>query len=571
VIIENRRLVPDTVLHNAKVIALDGRSTVAQAIAIADDRILAVGADADLLPLAGRATRVSNLHGASLIPGLIDNHTHQLMAGLDNAQVGVKVNVASCTSIAEIKARIADRARQVQPGEWITTSCLFRGALSDERFPNRHDLDAAAPVNPVYVADGGRNIIVNTLALQLAGIDADTPDTDNDLELAEGHIVRDDSGVPTGHLIVGAGDRARLSWWKRLGQPIKMWDFLDFDLDTNLKALRAQMQTFNAAGITGVRDMGVSPGEIDTYAELVRRGDATVRTNLILGLPVQYLPTDQILSALKTYMGPKQGFGDEWLRIGGLKVVAQNYGYWSMHPEKIRALLREGNRLGWTFAIHGTPGDLGDDIEILLDAMEEAHRERPIDQRLWSYEHAFGLVKPKHQQRLAALGVTIAANPHLAYVGAGRSAAMQQALQGIRLEQPPGLSTEQERTVLRWGQPVRSWLDAGLLVTGGSDCPAVAYDADQPFLGLWATFSQQTLAGELMPEEKIDRESALRIWTINNAMATGEQHLKGSLEPGKLADLVVLTGDPLETPDRDFLSLKVAETIVGGKTVYERC
>ncbi|SNT35079.1 hypothetical protein SAMN05216276_103618 [Streptosporangium subroseum] len=568
--IEEGRLVPDTVLHNARVITLDGVSTIAEAIAVQGDRIVAVGADADVLPLAGRRTRVSDLHGASIIPGLIDNHTHQLMAGLDSAEAGAKVNVASSTSIAEIQALIAARARQVRPGEWITTSCLFRGALTDGRFPNRHDLDVAAPDNPVYVADGGRNIIVNTRALELAGIDANTPEPEGDPELADGHIVRDEAGVPTGHLIVGAGDRARLNWWKRLGQPIKMWDFLDFDADTNLRALRAQMRTFNAAGITGVRDMGVAPREIDTYVELVRRGEATVRTNLVLGLPVQYLPTDQIIAALQAYMGPKQGFGDEWLRIGGLKVVAQNYGYWSMHPEKIRALLVEGNRLGWSFAIHGTPGDLGDDIEILLDAMEEAHREHAIDGARWSYEHAFGLVNPDHQRRLLDLGVTIAANPHLSYVGAGRSAAMQQALQSLHLEEPPGVTTEHRRTVLRWGQPIRTWIGAGHLVTGGSDCPAVAYDSENPFLGLWATFSQETLAGVLMPEERIDRETALRVWTINNAVATGEEHLKGSLEPGKLADLAVLTGDPLLTPDADFLSLKVAETVVGGKTVYER-
>lgn len=569
-IIEEGRIVPETVLHNAKVITLDGECTIAEAIAIAGDRIVAVGTDATVLPLAGRATRVSDLRGASIIPGLIDNHTHQLMAGLESAEAGAKVNVASATSIGEITALIAEHVSRVRPGEWITTSCLFRGALSDGRFPNRRDLDAAAPDNPVYVADGGRNIIVNTRALELAGIDASTSEPEGDPELADGHIVRDENGVPTGHLIVGAGDRARLSWWKRLGQPIKMWDFLDFDVDTNIRALRAQMHTFNTAGITGVRDMGVAPREIDTYVELVRRGEATVRTNLILGLPVQYLPTDQMVAALHAYIGPKQGFGDEWLRIGGLKVVAQNYGYWSMHPEKIRTLLLEGNRLGWSFAIHGTPGDLGNDIEILLDAMEAAHHDRPIDKALWSYEHAFGLVNADHQKRLLNLGVTIAANPHLSYVGAGRSAAMQQALQSLHLEEPPSGTTEHQRTVLRWGQPIRSWLDVGHLVTGGSDCPAVAYDADSPFLGLWATFSQETLAGVLMPEEKIDRETALRIWAINNAIATGEEHRKGSLEPGKLADFAVLTGDPLKTPDPEFVSLKVAETVVGGQTVYER-
>jgi predicted amidohydrolase YtcJ len=567
--LEGGRLLADTVLRGGRVITLDDGSTIAEAVAIAGDRIVAVGSDADVTALVGRGTRVIDLHGRAVIPGLVDNHTHQLMAGLDTAEAGAKVNVACCTSIEEIKHRIGEAARQAAPGQWITTSCLYRGALADARFPDRHDLDAAAPDNPVYVADGGRNIIVNSRALELAGIAAGTPDPGADPQVAEGHIVRDGDGVPTGHLIVGAGDLARRRWWERLGQPIKMWDFLDFDQETNLRALRAQMALFNSCGITGVRDMGVAPREIDAYVELVARGEATVRTNLILGLPVQYLDIDQILQALYSYVGPKQGFGDEWLRIGGLKIVAQNYGYWSIQPAKLRRLIIEGNRLGWSFAIHGTPGDLGNDIEVILDAMEEADREVPLAGRRWSYEHAFGLVRPEYLQRFQRMGVTIAANPQLSYVGAGRTAEMQQALQSAHMQGASGIDQRQE-LILRWGQPFRSWLAAGLLVTGGSDCPAVVYDPDQPLLGLWATISQETLAGVLMPEQTIDRETALRIWTINNALATGEQHLKGTIETGKLADMAVLSGDPLTVPDADFLSLQVCQTLVGGRMVYER-
>jgi predicted amidohydrolase YtcJ len=567
--VDGGRLVADTVLHGGRVITLDGASTIAEAVAISGDRIVAVGSDADVTALAGPSTRLVDLHGWAVIPGLVDNHTHQLMAGLDTAEAGAKVDVACCTSIAEIQQRIGEAASRARPGEWIATSCLYRGALADGRFPDRRDLDAAAPHNPVYVADGGRNIIVSSRALELAGIDAGTPDPGADPEVAEGHIVRDPDGIPTGHLIVGAGDLARRRWWQRLGQPIKMWDFLDFDQETSIRALRAQMARFNACGITGVRDMGVAPREIDAYVELAARGQATVRTNLVLGLPVQYLDTDQILQALHAYPGPKQGFGDEWLRIGGLKIVAQNYGYWSVQPAKLRRLVVEGNRLGWSFAIHGTPGDLGDDIEVLLDAMEEADREVPLAGRRWSYEHAFGLVQPDYLARFRRMGVTIAANPQLSYVGAGRTAGMQQALQSVGMQEASGLDPRRE-LVLTWGQPFRSWLAAGLLVTGGSDCPAVVYDPEQPLLGLWATCTQQTLAGVLMPEETIDRETALRIWTINNALATGEERLKGTIEPGKLADLTVLSGDPLSVPDEDFLALRVCRTLVGGRTVYER-
>ena len=567
--VEATRIVPDTILHSGKIVTVDGDSRIAQAVAISGDTITAVGNNGVIEPLAGRSTRLIDLAGSSVIPGLIDNHTHLLMAGLDTAEAGVKVDIATARSIAELLARIRIAARSAEAGEWIITSCLYRGGIEDGRFPNRFDLDTVAPENPVYVADGGRNIIVNTRALALAGIGPDTPDPTGAEEMSEGHIVRDASGVPTGHLIVGAGDLARRAWWKRLGQRERLWDLLQYDAETATRAIVAQMRKFNAAGITGTRDMGVSTYDLDDYLAVARRGDATVRMELLLGLPAQHWSIEQIDSALASYFGPKQGFGDEWVRVGGLKLVAQNYGYWTTSPTKIRHFLQEGNRRGWRFAIHGTPGDLGNDIEVILDAMEAAHAESPIDGARWSYEHAFGLVQPEYHDRLRKLGVIIAANPMLSYFGAGRALSMHETMESVKLAKGAQELSALQRTVLEWGQPVRSWLDAGLVVTGGTDCPAVAYDPERPLLGLWTTFSQDTLAGCLMPDETVSRLEALKIWTTNNAYATMEEGIKGSIEPGKLADLVILSGDLLEVPDEDFLDIKVLETIVGGQTVHE--
>ncbi|GAA3054545.1 amidohydrolase [Pseudonocardia yunnanensis] len=567
--IDSGRLVPDTILHGGKIVTVDARSSVAEAVAIADDRIVAVGSDREVRALAGRGTREVDLRGTSVIPGLIDNHTHPMMAGFEAAEVGAKVDVATARSIPEILARIRDAVRDAKPGEWVTTSCLYRGGIEDGRFPNRHDLDTVAPDNPVYIADGGRNVIVNTLALEMAGIGPSTPDPDGTDELSEGHIVRDEEGVPTGHLIVGAGDLARRAWWVRLGQEPQLWDLLQYDRETSKRAVVAQMRTLNAAGITGTRDMGTSVWDLDAYVEVARDGDATVRMDLLLGLPMQHWSIERITETLRAYFGPRQGFGNEWVRIGGLKLVAQNYGYWTTTPRKLDHVIREGNRLGWRFAIHGTPGDLGDDITVILDALEAADAESPLAGKRWSYEHAFGLINPVHHERLRKLGVIIAANPMLAYFGAGRAMEMHKTMEALKLVAHDSDLTPLEHTVREWGQPVRSWLDAGLLVTGGTDTPAIPYDLQRPLLGLWTTFSQDTLAGELMPEEKVSRMEALRIWTANNAYATFEEHLKGSIEPGKLADLVILSGDVLDVPDSEFLDLRVLETIVGGRTVHE--
>jgi predicted amidohydrolase YtcJ len=568
--IEGNRIVADLVMHNGTVITVDDRSTIASAVACVGDKIAAVGGDAEMRALAGAGTRVVDLCGATVIPGLIDNHTHLLTAGKDSVWAGVKVDISLCQSIEDITAKIAAAAKQVEPGEWIVTSSLYRGSMIERRFPDRHDLDAAAPEHPVYLADGGRNIIVNSRALAVAGIDRDTPDPGSDPDVAEGHIVRDPDGEPTGHLIVGAGDLVRRRWWGRLGKPPKLWDFLHYDLDTNMRAITAQMRAFNAVGITGTRDMGVSTDEVDAYLAVEARGEATVRTDVILGLPAFYLTTEEIKQALASYFGPKQGLASDWVRIGGVKIVAQNYGWWSLQPDKLRALITEGNRQGWTFAIHGTPPDVGTDIEVILSALEEADRMKPLAGRRWSYEHCFGLVQPGYYRRLSRMGLILACNPMLSYFAAGRSVQMHEAMEQVRIVKSSTNLSGMEEAVREWAQPVRSWQDAGLIVTAGTDCPAVLYDPERPLLGLWATFSQDTLAGKLMPGEMVSRETALRMWTINGAYASFEEHRRGSIEPGKFADFAVLSANPLTVPDGEFLDIKVLETVVGGQSCFER-
>ena len=555
---------PDLILHNGKIVTVDGGFSIQEAVAVFDGKIVAVGSSAEITALAGQQTRSENLHGRCVIPGQIDNHTHFLLAGMDALGSKAKVDIAMLQSIDEILDAIAARAKAIPKGEWIGTSCMYRGALKEGRFPTREDLDKAAPDHPVYIFQSGKNIIANSYALNMAGIDRNTPHPTE----PEGWIVRDANDDPTGHLVAGAGDMARKAWWEKAGQPIKKWDFLYFDQERQIEAIKAQQANYHACGVVGVREMGVSIDELDAYIEANRRHDLKIRTDIILGLPSRYLSTDEISSALKSYFGPKQHLGDAMLQVSGIKMVVVNDGWWAYSPDKVRFLINEFNAHGWNMAIHVNTGGAGDSCETVIAALEEANKSRSFDGRRTTFEHGFGLEDPDHQKRAKALGVIFGANPLLAYYASARSLRMNEIMTQVRIAK----IVEQDawkRTVRDWGMPLRDWFDAGLTVTGGTDNPAVAYDLDQPFLGQYSAVTGNTLAGVLMPDQHATREEMLRMYTINSAYACWREDQLGSIEAGKLADMVVVDQDILECDDEAIKEMQVLQTYVGGELVFE--
>lgn len=560
-------LTPDLILYNGKIVTVDKDFTIAEALAIYDGKFVAVGRNEEVLELAGDKTRRVDLKGKTVIPGLIDNHTHQILTGLEAPGMDVKVDIARLESIAEIVKAIGEKVKTLKPGEWIETSLMYRGRLKEGRFPNRWDLDPVSPNNPVYIFQSGKNIIVNSYALKLAGITKDTPDPN---EPPEGKIVRDPkTGEPTGHLIAGAADRFRKTLWQKMGKKPKMWDFLYYPKEAQVKGLKLVQRYYNSCGVTSVRDMGVSPDEIEAYQELWSRGEMTVRTNLILGIPARYLSLEEIEEYIDKYIGPKTGFGDEMLNLGGIKIVMVNDGYWALSKEKVRAIILAANRNGWQLNIHTATGAVPEALELVLETLEEANKERPIAGRRFSLEHGLPARGKDIYARLKKLGLIVASNQLLSYYASARSAFMGKVMDEIGISKVK-LGEGKERAIREWGNAYREWLDNGLVVTGGTDNPAVFYDPEHPLLGIYSLVTQDTLAGVLEPDQKVTREEALRIYTINNAYATFEENKKGSIEPGKLADLAIISDDLLTVPEEKIKDIKVLMTIVGGKIVYKR-
>jgi predicted amidohydrolase YtcJ len=522
---------------------VDRRFSIQQAVAIGA-KILAVGDSRSIQDLAGRGTRLIDLKGKTVIPGLMDDHYHMLSKALDQ-YLGVEIPLVG--SIAEMLDAIKRKIEKTPPGEIVyTTSGWLPEQLKENRTPNRYDLDSVSPRNPVLV-QGGHTYYLNSLALQLAGITKDTPSP-------TGGIIEKDpkTGEPTGLLVDNAMSLAR----KLIPLPTK---------EQKLRALRRAVEKENSVGITGVREPGIRPADMRVYQELRERGELTVRVSMNLDLDPNQ-PAAILVRQLSEW-GVSTFFGDHLLRLdgigeflidggfeGGLMTEPYEYpatmggkpyfGLQVIPTAKFEEVLEAANRYNWRACIH-TVGDRAADI--LLDAYEKANREKPIARKRWVLEHGH-YMRPNQFARIKKLGVVLSAqfHPYMAAQTMIHHWGRRRAEQSMRM---------------------RDWLDAGLTVGGGSDWSLVPAN---PFWMIYFWVTRNTrLWGVLGPEQRISREEALRVMTVNNAYLTFEEDVKGSIEPGKLADLVILSDDILTVPEEKIRDIKVLATFLGGKIVYE--
>jgi hypothetical protein len=526
---------PDTILINGHVITVDARFSIAQAVAITGGKFTAVGTSADIRKLAGPSTAVIDLKGRTVIPGLADDHLH-------DAGGGPGVDLSRTRSIADLLAAIAARVKQSHPGDIIVTNSDWHEAqLKEHRLPYRRDLDTVSPDNPVVVVRGGHEYILNSAALRKWNITRESP------QLPGGRITRDASGELNGELV----DRA-----KSLVQ-------LPPAPSLTMEALLEQHRKLNAVGLTSIRYPGASVEQYRLLQEMKRRGTLTMRVNQLMRFSAD---SGAAMRTAIAASGISPDEGDEWVRIGGMKLGVDGgfeggwmrqpyaepwgeggtfFGVNTMKQAPYTEVVKELNRLGWRVATHAV-GDAA--IDEVLAAYEAADAEKSIVDRRWTIEHGF-IPQADQFPRMKKLALVISAQDHLylagpslvGYWGAARAA----------------------RTT-----PMRTYIDQGFVVAGGTDSAVV------PYPPLWVFYhfvTRDTISGGVLGAgEKITRKEALQVQTINNAYLTFEERTKGSIEPGKFADLVVLPEYILDCPDKHIQEMRIDMTMVGGKVVYRR-
>ena len=530
---------PDTLLYNGNIVTVDAEFSRAEAIAIRDGRFSAVGSNEEIRSLAGPETVAIDLDGRTVVPGLADGHLH-------NGGGGPGVDLSRARSLDDVLEAIAVEVRGRAPGDVIVTNSDWHEAqLAEHRLPLRRDLDEVAPDNPVVVVRGGHEYILNSAALAKWNIDESTP------EPAGGRITRYADGDLNGELVDAAKALVRLP-----PRPERT-------LDERIAALRADYDKLQAAGLTSVRHPGTSIEQYRLLQEMQARGVLTLRVNLLLR-PAQDADAAAVGDALDRW-GVDPDEGDEWLRIGGIKLGVdggfeggwmrdpyaepfdQNgtyYGLQTMPTERFTEIVKLLNQRGWRVAAHAV-GDAA--IDQVLDGFEAAHAERPITGRRWSLEHGF-IPRDDHFPRLRTLEMVISAQNHL-YLAA------------------PSLVKYWGPERAAWTTPVRAYLDERLPVAAGTDSAVVPYP---PLWTIYHFVTRDTISSGVFGEDqRITREEALRASTIGNAYLTFEEAIKGSIEPGKLADLVVLSDDIMTCPPERIEQMTVLMTMVGGTVVYE--
>ena len=530
----------DLVLVGGRVVTLaETGAAEVEGLAIAGDRIVASGTQAEIREWIGADTRVIELDGRSVLPGLTDNHFHSIGGGPG-------VDLSRARSIDDVLSAIAARARTTTAGEVIVTnSDWHEGQLAEQRLPYRDDLDRATGDHPLVVVRGGHEYILNSAALAHWAIPESVQD------MPGGRVGRYDDGRLNGELV----DRAKAL--------VTLAPSPTPDTESEAVRLESEHRTMNERGVTSLRYPGGSLPQYETLQRMRGEGRLTVRVEYLFRAPRSGSP-EELAEAMTTW--PAQGTGDDWVRVGGVKLGVDGgfegglmrepysepwgeggtfHGLQTVPREPFLASVSLLNEAGWRVATHAV-GDAA--IDLVLDVYEAAHEESSIDGRRWVIEHGF-IPREDHFPRMRALGLLVTAQDHL-YLAA------------------PSLVKYWGEDRAAWTTPLRAYLEESISVSLGTDSPVVPYD---PWWVLHHFTTRGTIsAGVLDDGQAVSRLEALRAGTSGYAYLAEREDRAGTLEAGRLADLIVTTDDYMTCPDPCLETMTVDFTIVGGRVVWER-
>jgi predicted amidohydrolase YtcJ len=536
---------PDSIFLNARVVTADSAFSIAEAVAIRDGRFLSIGTTREVQALAGPDTVTTDLLGATVLPGLIDTHAHVEYAG----RLDLFIDFAGVTTAAEALERISEHAARTPHGKWIRGNPWHPvSQLVEKRYLTREELDRAAPDHPVCLPIG-HFTLVNSLALSKAGVTRDTPDP------AGGIIHRSSDGEPNGTL-------------EEAAESLVHNILPDWTPEERADQMRAAMAYFNSFGITSAISAAVDPATLRAHQRLRDQHLATLR------ISAMYAPTGGINPSLDveewelllSRIGFSSDFGDEWLSYSGVKLqidggmtlrtAAMREGYPHdrdyrgtivIDPPKFNRLVCAANRYGWRVGVHAV-GDAA--IDTVLDAFELANNEHSVLDRRFIIIHG-SLMQKDQMERAKRLGVRVDAQSSFLW------------------EKAATVSKYLGRAVADRAFPMRTMIDImGLdAVAQGTDYP---FNPLNPFVNMYIMVTRKDVTGEIYGErEAISRKEAIRLYTSSASRYSFSESKTGSIEPGKLADMIVLSDDIMEVPDEKLKEISVIRTIVGGKTVYE--
>ena len=525
---------PDLILHNGNVYTMNSKEPRAQAIAIARGRIVRIGSDADVMSLAFAGGRRIDLGKKTVLPGFIDAHSHPAMAGV------MHLRMVDCDlrSIAAIQLALRERAAKTRAGEWVLGFKYDDTKTSDGRPLTIGDLDAAVPDHPVQIEHrGGHTVYCNSLAFQNAGITDKTPDP------AGGRIDHDQA---TGKLSGRAAESARVLFDKVIPNNLTRAD--------RREGVKLISKMLAKTGITSAHEAQGTPSDLLAYQDAREAGDLFYRAYCF----INYRYIDSMIAA-----GVRTGLGDEWVRVGAMKLVCDgsisertarlsqpyegrpdDYGILVMTEEQLYEYGRKAHAAGWQIGTHAN-GDVG--IETTLRVYERLQRENPRPDPRFRLEHCT-VINDELVARIKALGAI--PTPFSTYV----------YYHGEKMRHYGA-----ER--LNHMFALRSFLDAGIRATQASDYPPGEFI---PMMALQSEVTRTDNKGNVWgPKQKITVEEAIRVGTVHGAYASYEENMKGSLEAGKLADLVVLGRDPMTEEPSTLITIPVERTMAGGRWTYE--